>query len=167
MSTRGAIARPHGDGWQGRYHHFDSYPSGLGKDLHDLYHGHFRGNLVEMQKVLIDEHPAGWSTLAGDWECEPGYDTAGPRCYCHGSRSEDPMNVLECRCPSDPSECDPLFIEWAYVLGEKGIGVYTSHGTSGEYHHRFVTHVPWNDLDVNWADVERTASPENYDSDFE
>lgn len=30
MSTRSAIARPAGDGWEGRYHHFDGYPSGVG-----------------------------------------------------------------------------------------------------------------------------------------
>ncbi len=33
MSTRGAIARPKGDGWEGAFHSPDAYPSGLGCDL--------------------------------------------------------------------------------------------------------------------------------------
>ena len=36
MSTRGVIARKDGDGFTGRYHHLDSYPSGLGQTLYRL-----------------------------------------------------------------------------------------------------------------------------------
>jgi hypothetical protein len=85
MSTNGIIARPKGDGWEGRYHHWDSYPSGLGKALWSAYHERFARNLHFMTKVLIDQHPAGWSTIISSaredrLRCfrSPGYaDAAG------------------------------------------------------------------------------------------
>ena len=93
MSTRGAIVRLDSDGWRGRYHHWDSYPSGLGKTLWNLYHGHFQKDIPRMLQVLVDEHPAGWSTIVGvDWNLSPGYghgDRKHPECYCHGDRSEE------------------------------------------------------------------------------
>lgn len=74
MSTRSAIARPAGDGWEGRYHHWDGYPTGLGSELWSLFHGRFEGDVEAMRRVLIDEHPAGWSTIVGaDWSQEPGF----------------------------------------------------------------------------------------------
>jgi hypothetical protein len=33
MGTRGCIAIAQGDGWQGVYNHWDSYPTELGKQL--------------------------------------------------------------------------------------------------------------------------------------
>ena len=37
MSTRGVIARPKGDGWEGTFHGSDAYPSGLGMRLWDTF----------------------------------------------------------------------------------------------------------------------------------
>jgi hypothetical protein len=74
MGTRGVIARAAGDGFAGRYHHWDSYPEGLGKALWDLAHGRFRNDLEGMMRFLIDEHPAGWSTIVGaDFSQTPGF----------------------------------------------------------------------------------------------
>jgi len=53
MATRGVIARKTEDGFEGRYHHFDSYPTGLGETLFDLYNGHFKKDLTAMLKYLI------------------------------------------------------------------------------------------------------------------
>jgi hypothetical protein len=102
MSTRGAIARKTSNGkpgepqtFVGRHHHWDSYPSGLGKALWGLYHGHFQRDLQAMLTVLVDDHPAGWSTICGkDVTKAPGFHeglgdtTTNPLCYCHGDRSE-------------------------------------------------------------------------------
>jgi len=100
MSTRGAIVRVTGDKtFTGVYHHWDSYPDGLGKSLWSLYHEHFNKNLDNMLKVLIDEHPAGWSTINQcDFNKEAGFNEHGdngeperknrPQCYCHGDRHE-------------------------------------------------------------------------------
>ena len=86
MSTRGVIARLVGAppvdsplGAQspqffGRYHHWDSYPSGLGHTLWELYHEQFQCDLEAMSWVLIDEHPAGWSTINGaDFRLTAGF----------------------------------------------------------------------------------------------
>jgi len=129
VSTRAAIAKPLGDGWTGRYHHFDGYPGGLGMDLLDLYDGHFAKDLEVMTKTLIEDHPAGWSQAgnSADWaRATPGFDGAGPKCYCHGGRNEGEMQKAVCTCPAPGSECDALFLEWAYVLTPRGIMVYAS-----------------------------------------
>ena len=71
MSTRGVIARLNGDGFVGRYHHWDSYPRGLGKTLWDWAQ---QVPLDRLLKFLLDEHPAGWSTIVNtDPSFEPGY----------------------------------------------------------------------------------------------
>ena len=126
MSTRGAIARldrmepPH---FTGRYVHWDCYPTGLGAALWDLYHGHFARDLDAMLKVLIDEHPAGWSSLCGcDFSSAPGFREKGatsacpqardealdaPQCYCHGDRHEQPQLITQANAAA--SGC-----EWVY-----------------------------------------------------
>lgn len=38
MSTRGCVAIIEGDTWRGIYNHFDSYPTGLGKELWEYLH---------------------------------------------------------------------------------------------------------------------------------
>ncbi len=65
MSTRSVIARQAGDGFIGRYHHSDGYPSGVGAAIYKLYNGYFKQDAKRMLEVLIDEHPAGWSTIVG------------------------------------------------------------------------------------------------------
>jgi hypothetical protein len=123
MSTRSAIVRLTSRepvGWSGRYHHWDSYPSGLGRTLWSLYHAQFGCDLGLMLKVLIDEHPAGWSTIVGaDFTQEAGFQelrlcgdaradepapndpcgavahAAPPQCYCHGERSEAGWEVTQ------------------------------------------------------------------------
>jgi hypothetical protein len=77
MSTRGAIVRfTNGEitEFAGRYHHWDSYPRSLGATLWKLYHGHFQKDLKAMLQFLIDDHPAGWSTINNkDFALETGY----------------------------------------------------------------------------------------------
>ena len=117
MSTRGIIARPDPlHGWVGRYHHWDSYPHGLGRALWSALHGPFEGDLRALLRVLLDEHPAGWSTIVNaDWNLEPGYvsgpneaDDHRPQCYCHGARHEPPQ-------PWATPGAD-WGAEWVYVL---------------------------------------------------
>jgi hypothetical protein len=128
MSTNGIIARSTGEGtFAGRYHHWDSYPSGLGVALVELYRGHFKRNLDRMLQVLLDEHPAGWSTIVHkDFKLKPGYTNVAarpegvsieefqkqplncrPQCYCHGARHEEGF------LHDEKSECGA---SWAYVF---------------------------------------------------
>lgn len=121
MSTRGVIARftqdkEGNESWEGRYHHFDSYPSGLGCTLYEVYTGHFKRDLEAMLSVLIDQHPAGWSTINdADFNLEPGFTgfdsskDSRPRCYCHGDMgAEEDLFTPE-------RETYP-FIEFFYVF---------------------------------------------------
>jgi hypothetical protein len=128
MSTRGIIARSTGEGtFSGRYHHWDSYPSGgLGAALIELYRGYFKRDPIRMLEVLLDEH-TGWSTIVHkDFKLKPGYTNIGsrpdsmtidqfmaqplnrrPQCYCHGQRREEGWVADE------TSDCGA---EWAYVF---------------------------------------------------
>ncbi|GAB3726714.1 hypothetical protein [Nocardiopsis nanhaiensis] len=177
MSTRGAIACPTpGGGWIGRYHHFDAYPTGLGHELFRLYHDTFNGDHELMAQTLIDEHPAGWSTLiapttvdgdrpfttehfayAGFQSHQDPLHGQFPQCYCHGQRCET-ADALICRCHlGETSGCAPLFIEWAYVITSSGLGVLTSHhphaGSDADDRHRPVAFVGWSD-NPNWQVLE-------------
>jgi hypothetical protein len=108
MSTRGAIVRFTGDNtFTGVYHHWDSYPDGLGKTLFNLRRNFFHNDTEAMLKVLIDEHPAGWSTINNkDFNLEPGFNELSnsktdatkekrPECYCHGDRHEPATTINE------------------------------------------------------------------------
>jgi len=109
MSTHATIVRLEPDGMAtSNYHHFDGGPSSLGATLWRLAQpdGPFGGDVDKMLTTLIDDHPAGWSTINDvDWSLEPGfggYDVNRfigqlhgtvrvgfrPQCYCHGDRSE-------------------------------------------------------------------------------
>ena len=125
MSTRGVIARLTNAlpaQFAGRYHHWDSYPTGLGKTLWLLYHGHFNRDLNAMMRVLVDEHPAGWSTInSADFSLLSGFtelanrktedeaDGVRPECYCHGDRAEEAWEVTQKNASG--SGC-----EWAYAF---------------------------------------------------
>lgn len=121
MGTRGCIARLTKEGFSGVYHHWDSYPTGLGETLWELYHGHFKEDLKAMLKTLIDQHPAGWSTIchknfmlkAGFLEMNsPKYKISKqPQCYCHGSRKEKAWLVTQ-------DNASDSGVEWAYVFDE-------------------------------------------------
>jgi hypothetical protein len=91
MSTRGAIVRMTSEQtFKGAYHHWDGYPTGLGKTLFGIYNGHFKKDLKSMLDYLIDQHTAGWSTINDvDFTIKPGFGSkGGPVCYCHGDRHE-------------------------------------------------------------------------------
>jgi hypothetical protein len=120
MSTRGAIARPDGNGgFKGVYHHWDSYPSGLGKDLFELARDHKRWatglpleDLQAMLKHLIDDHPAGWSTTT--------------ECYCHDQSNDPAQEVTE-------KNASAIGVEWVYVIDVQtgDMTVLSSYNPSG------------------------------------
>jgi hypothetical protein len=100
---------------------YDSYPDGLGRELWKLYRGHFGQDLDRMLQELLDEHPAGWSSLSsldlerglfnaltpGDPLDPPG--ESGPNCYCHGDHNEEAWEVNE-------QNASASGIEWSYVF---------------------------------------------------
>lgn len=121
MSTRSIIARPVGDGFEGRYHHSDGYPTWLGRVLWRRLHS------GTTRDYLLNAHPAGWSHLAdpdypitrvpkAKWGSRAiRYDDANQdACYCHGGpyigKRSEPEQLLR----HDEDACQ----EWAYVISE-------------------------------------------------
>lgn len=124
MATRSMIARPEGDGWRGRYVHFDGYPEGVGRELWAIAHGQFKGREAELVTLLLDAHPAGWSSISSDydWSLAPGFRIGGdstggaPVCYCHGERAEGALEVgfgLFADRFGERAGC-----QWAYIVAD-------------------------------------------------
>ena len=53
--------------------HYDGYPAHQGRILFDAVTGHFAGDPDAACSYLIDQHPAGWSVLGGDFTVPPGF----------------------------------------------------------------------------------------------
>jgi hypothetical protein len=128
VSTRSVIARPTPEGgFRGRYCHNDGYPAHQGRVLFDAVTGHFDGDPDAACRYLIDQHPAGWSVLHGDFTVPPGYRTGyDPRdlrnqCYCHGGRHEPP------RPPLTERTARAAWVDYAYVLEADRLRVLTNH----------------------------------------
>ncbi len=130
MGTRGFIARQTGIvaemsnrsllTFAGRYHHWDSYPLGLGSALFRAHRDHFRGDTSAMMKYLIDDHPAGWSQIYGqDFSKSSGYGGRGPQCYCHGERSESETVITE-------SNAANAGCEYGYIFNTAGSMIVAS-----------------------------------------
>lgn len=74
MSTNGVIAKRDGGSWVGVYHHWDSYPSGLGVALLRAYKEAFSCDVDAMTTYLVDDEPVGWSTICNaDWSQPKGW----------------------------------------------------------------------------------------------
>ena len=53
MGTRSLVLKPHGDGFEGRYVHYDGYPTGVGIALLRIVK---RDGLEKARKTIIDDH---------------------------------------------------------------------------------------------------------------
>jgi len=174
MGTRGCIARVTPEGFAGRYHHCDSYPSGLGESLWRLYHGYFKQDLEDMLKTLIDDHPAGWSTICcKDFNLKAGFieyankdklNNKRPQCYCHGDRHEN-----ECLFTQDDASSSG--VEWTYVFnetekimqvlssfcknGDKMIGMFGCGDPKAEW--RIMAIVDLEGKEPNWKEIEESV----------
>ena len=133
MATRGCIARVDGDGFRGVYHHWDSYPSELGKKLFGLARG---ADLRSLMRMLIDDHPAGWLLL-------------GDECICHGKGEEEPLVVTD----RQNSE----WVEWAFAFDEdaRTMGVL-GRGEAREW--RLCAVVPLDGPEPDWKQIEKGAA---------
>lgn len=181
MSTRSVIARvgEHEGEFAGRYHHWDGMPTGLGQALWKLLHGHFDGDLDAMLKVLIDRHPAGWSTVVGkDFSLKPGYtwqnvaypssglsdaqykaarakyeahpDVRRPQCFCHGKRHE-PAQLFTHEMLKENN----AGLEWLYVFDEAENRMYVR-----DLNHREDLIVDLGELEPSWEEIECGPAPD-------
>jgi hypothetical protein len=126
VSTRSVIARPTPEGgFHGTYCHYDGYPAHQGRVLFDAVTGHFDGDTDAACTYLIDQHPAGWSVLHGDFNALPGYrhptdpNDRRNQCYCHGDRHDPP------RPPLDDHTARAAWVDYAYVIGPDRLQVLT------------------------------------------
>ena len=154
MSTRGAIVRfTEGQSFQGVYHHWDSYPEGLGQTLVSLYKEQFDGDLDKMLATLIDDHPGGWSTINGkDWSLAPGfneYPNKGdqPECYCHGDRSEESQVI-------DHTNASSSGCEFVYAFAEGRMYVLSSYHEDGS---KAIGFFGCGDPDAQWFEIAKVA----------
>jgi hypothetical protein len=106
--------------FRGVYHHWDSYPSGLGQALFQARNQAFGKDTEGMLGALIDQHPAGWSTIVGrtfgHMSGDGGkkarsrrYRGDEPQCYCHGGRQEPGWLVTQKNAASSG-------VEYAYAF---------------------------------------------------
>jgi hypothetical protein len=99
------VARVKGDGFEGRYVHFDGYPAGVGAELWRLLHGpRFHDDVAALTAYLIDEHQSGWSSV-------------GEECYCHGRGSQKGARGHEWLVTSQNASGSGC--EYAYAFNEQ------------------------------------------------
>lgn len=163
MSTRSCIAKPEGDGWKGRYHHSDGYPSGLGRFLFEAHNGFFGGDTDAMVKYLVDDEPVGWSFIMdtdlskgpawteyedyplvpADQASYPGqkdYSALAPQSYT--ARGEEFTGDGSWIRSTDGYD---IMIEWIYVLTPGGLMVIDADYSTSS--HVFRDLVRWDDPD--------------------
>lgn len=127
MGTRAVIAKPAGDGWVGRYHHWDGYPAGLGETLVAWHEKIGPERLIE---ILVDGEKVGWSTINGadlglpkTWNDEELPAEHGPLSY--SARGETDEWLIT-------HDGEDGGTEWAYVITSAGVTVFERRFGRGE-----------------------------------
>lgn len=153
MPTHGVIAFANQTGlnqiaWEGRIHSSDSYPTALGRTLWQQFREYFGRDFAAARKYLVEDHPAGFSTIVGaDLSLPCGYTNDfesaweklpdgradfskplphGARCYCHGDRSNEHYLI---------TDADGAHYPWLYLFVDMGytveLRIYTDKETEG------------------------------------
>lgn len=126
MATRSVVAIPAGDGWIGRYVHWDGSPDTRVPLLLELI---ARDGIDKVRQTIVSDH-YGWSHLHpeqgpeiteswyqdGRFIAVPGYGLA----YTQEQADADPDYT--------DTTSDPVWIEYAYVLGARSITVMEGTG---------------------------------------
>ena len=121
MGTRSMILRPVGDVWEGRYCHWDGYPTHLGYELIEIVQ---RDGLEAATKILIDDHGR-WSTLDSEVLEDEIVGSVVKRLR-YGDVYEDQIAGYGALGPDgnlmtyDDHDCGA---EWAYLLAADGLWV--------------------------------------------
>jgi len=117
VGTSSIIGRPTPQGWEGRLCSYEGHPERQGRVLFEAVTGHFAGDVDAARGYFLDDHPAGWSHLGGDFTKPTGYLTRGRgydhrnQCLCHGDRHDPPGSLITHR--------DQLpWTDYGYLLGD-------------------------------------------------
>lgn len=132
MTTHAIIARQKGDGFVGRYHHYDGYPTWLGRALWQSYQQRFGRDLDAMLAFLLDTHRSGWSQIA-DPDADPTNVHNQDACYCHGGGHLDKRSEPELTA----TEKVDLDQAWVYVFAPNVLSVLRCIGLDEEGHPRY------------------------------
>lgn len=130
MGTRSVLAIAQGDGWKGRYCHWDGYPS---NQLNELMRIIRKEGYERATQVLLREH-YGWSSLNenpelgngmrdGRFVVVPGYGVAYTTKDLQSSEEEWITNTG-----------GDFWTEWAYVMWPEKIVVLKRVGSSDDAH---------------------------------
>lgn len=124
MSTRSIVAEPYGDGWRGRYVHWDGYPEVKLNGLSRLVQ---RDGIEKVRQVLLHDNLS-WSSITpdatGDFEkdgrndgCVVGYG------FVHNSDiSREPFFTHD--------DTEFAWTKYLYILGDNAI--FYSHALSSD-----------------------------------
>jgi len=146
MSTRSIIAIPEGDGWKGRYVHYDGYPTGVGQTV---WHIVKTAGLAEAARILTSK-PIGWSGISdnpdGTPPINPGYDHEPGYGYAY-IPEDDTEDWWIHSTDTDKSWC-----EWYYILADNGLWVGTLDGADYTPHH--IAIIPWGGDEPDWYQIQ-------------
>lgn len=121
MATRCIIAEPHGDGWRGRYSHWDGYPSAKLPELFALV---ARDGIETVRKVLLHDNYS-WSSINPNYQ--PETETTGRKLVAGYGEAHDDLDV-----PPNfftQSETDFAWAEFLYILGDSSVMVFSASNT--------------------------------------
>jgi hypothetical protein len=134
----------------------------MGAALFELANTQFKGKLEAMLKVLLDDHPAGWSTIMGrqgaadfskpvgyvDINRRDDYYSNRPKCYWHGDRHDEAWEVKS----TDPE----TWCEWAYVINAEkhAMVVLEEVGRHGETEWRVAAVVDLDEPEPSWEAID-------------
>lgn len=122
MGTRSVVAKAVGDSWEGRYVHWDGYPTGVGLSL---VSNQMNIGTDAIITKLVDDERVGWSTIAGkDLRLDPTWyqpGESGPAPESYTARGETNEQTWT------PDDLPDISIEWLYVMSEAGVWVVPQH----------------------------------------
>ena len=151
MSTRSVVARVEGDGFVGRYCHWDGYPTHRGKQLFQAYRE--LGNADALVKYAVRKGESGyWSSFCPPSENPVEADRSTPEGEDAFQKSLSTINWAHEEDNFDliSSQGDDWGTEWAYVIDDKGLTVFENLGKWA-----YIGTYKW-DAEPDWESVEKT-----------
>lgn len=146
MSTRSIVAIPEGDGWKGRYVHFDGIPLGVGKSIWKIV---VRDGIDAAIDTLVHKH-YGWSAI--DHDDRSWFDNESGHVHGYGLAYE----------PEDQGDwwihaqdTDKSWCEWFYVITQTGLAVGWLSGP--DYVPMYAGFVRWDDPNPDFRAIQDMA----------
>lgn len=120
MGTRSVVARPMGDGFEGRYVHWDGYPTGVGAAL---LRGSQQLGTAALRKLLVEDEKVGWSSLCNA-------DFTLPPCWIDGAIDDAPHGPTSYSARGETGDLlvtqdsEDSGTEWCYVIADECLSVF-------------------------------------------